>query len=90
MQTRLGFFVGLGLGLAFSLGFAVASWTTPRAEAQVDTPAPAVTCGWPSRWEYQEIRHGWDDGRWAREAGAQGWRYVTTMGGALVFERPAH
>ncbi len=82
MQTRLGFWVGLGLGLAFSAGFAVASWTTPHAQAQ---SAPTT------RWTYRTIHHGWDEGRWAQEAGAQGWRFVgfdSTDAHTLIFEMP--
>lgn len=81
MQSKLGFWVGLGLGLAFSLGFAVASWTTPHAQAQ---SAPVT------RWTYHTVHHGWDNGRWAAEMGAQGWRFVGFEYGnahVLIFER---
>lgn len=86
MQTRLGFFVGLGLGLAFSLGFAVATWLTPHASAQ--TTAGAL----PARWEYMIVDHGFDHGRWANEQGAQGWRFVgydIRREHEMIFERPA-
>lgn len=87
MQTRLGFLVGLALGLAFSLGFAVATWITPHAEAQ------ASSYGWPARWEYTVVEHGFDGGRWANEQGRDGWRFAgfdAANGHTLVFERPAH
>ena len=82
MHTQHGFWVGLAVGLAFSVGFAVASWTTPRAEAQSATGV---------RWRYRTIHHGWDDGRWAQEMGAQGWRFVGFEYGdnhVLIFEQP--
>ena len=80
MKTQMGFWVGLALGLAFSAGFAVASWA-PRAEAQTAA----------GRWEYRTVHHGWDEGRWAQELGAQGWRFIGFEFGnphILIFERP--
>lgn len=64
MNTKLAFAFGLGVGLAFSLGFAAAlALTTPHASAQSARP----------RYEYLRMDHGWDGGRWAREAGQEGW-----------------
>lgn len=88
MQTRLGFLVGLGLGLAFSLGFAVATWMTPHAEAQASS-----SYGWPARWEYMVVNHGFDHARWANEQGRDGWRFVGydhREEHEMIFERPAH
>jgi len=80
MNARTGFFMGLALGLTFSLGFAAATWTTPTASAQRGGP----------RYEYRTINHGWDDGRWANEAGREGWELIGFEYGnphKLLFER---
>lgn len=68
MTVRHGFWFGLALGLTFAFGFAAALVVLPRAQAQ---SGPGV-----ERWEYLRHDHGWDDGRWAREAGQQGWELV--------------
>ena len=80
MSTRHGFWFGLALGLFFAFGFMAANALTPTAEAQS-----------ARRFEYLSIHHGWDDGRWAAEAGRRGWRFVGFEYGnshILIFERP--
>ncbi|WP_236605077.1 hypothetical protein [Sandaracinus amylolyticus] len=82
MTARHGFWLGLALGLTFALGFAAAVLVLPRAEAQ---SAPGT------RWRYMTVRHGWDEGRWANEAGQNGWRFVgfdASSAHVLIFERP--
>lgn len=84
MTTRHGFLFGLALGLMFSLGFGAATLLTPRASAQTGA----------QRWDGLRIDHGWDDGRWAREAGAQGWELVAvdfnehSSNRGMYFKRP--
>ncbi|MCB9594065.1 MAG: hypothetical protein H6719_15130 [Sandaracinaceae bacterium] len=81
MHGKHGFWIGLGLGLFFSLGFLTATAMAPTAEAQRNR----------QRWEYRTINHGWDQARWANEAGQQGWRFVGFEYGnahKLLFERP--
>ena len=81
MNIKHGFWLGLALGLFFSMGFVTATLVVPTADAQ----AP------PRRFEYRTIDHGWDDGRWANEAGRQGWRFLGFEFGnphKLIFERP--
>lgn len=80
MQMKHGFWMGLALGLVFSLGFVTATVITPTAEAQRG-----------ERYQYRTIDHGWDQGRWANEAGREGWRFIGFEYGnphKLLFERP--
>lgn len=66
MNITKGFALAVALGFAFGLGCATAVTVIPPARAQTGV----------ERWEYLEIRHGWDDGQWANEAGAEGWEFV--------------
>lgn len=79
MTMKQGFWIGLAMGFCFVLGCSAAITIIPNARAQ-STP----------RWEYLEIRHGWDGGQWAAEAGRQGWELVQFDRGdqQMVFKRP--
>ena len=67
MDIKKGFAIGAALGFAFGLGCATAATVIPPVRAQSTSV---------ERWEYLEIQHGWDDVRWANEAGQQGWELV--------------
>ncbi len=82
MTLKHGFWIGIALGFSFVLGCGAAVTLIPPAAAQ-STP----------RYEYLTIDgHGWDDGRWANEAGREGWRFVGFDRGAMdmIFERELH
>ena len=79
MTTKQGFWIGLAMGLCFAVGWAAALASVSPARAQSGR-----------RFEYMTVGHGFDGGRWANEAGAQGWRFVGFDGGnshMLIFER---
>jgi hypothetical protein len=77
MDIKKGFSFGLALGFAFGLGCATAVTVIPPARAQSTSV---------QRWEYLRVDHGWDDARWANEAGQQGWELVQVgdPGGYMV------
>ena len=65
MTVKQGFWIGMAMGFCFALGCGAAITVIPPARAQST-----------QRWEYLEIEHAWDAGRWANEAGAEGWELV--------------
>ena len=67
MDIKKGFAIGVALGFAFGLGCATVATVIPPARAQTSA----------MHWEYMTIDHDWDDGRWARDADAEGWEFVT-------------
>lgn len=80
MTVKRGFWIGMAMGFCFALGCGAAITVIPPARAQ-STP----------RWEYLTVHHGWDGGRWANEAGAQGWEFVAfdqASSHQLIFKRP--
>ena len=82
MNSRLSaFLLGLSFAAVYVLGCATARMIEPRVSAQEAPPGV-------QRWEYVMIHHGWDDGRWANEAGAQGWELIQFGAGHQVFKRP--
>lgn len=83
MNSKLSaFLLGLSFAAVYVLGCATAPMIEPRASAQEAPPGV-------QRWEYLKINHGWDGGRWASEAGAQGWELVQYgPGDQQVFKRP--
>ena len=72
------FWIGALMGFSFAVGCGAAVLVIPAARAQ-STP----------RYEYLGIDQGWGGGRWANEAGAEGWHLVGILpvGGTMVFER---
>lgn len=82
MNSRLSaFLLGLSFAAVYVLGCATARMIEPRVFAQEAPPGV-------QRWEYLRIEHGWDAGRWANEAGAQGWELVAIGPGLQTFKRP--
>ena len=71
------FWIGVAMGFSFAVGCGAAVLVIPPARAQ-STP----------RYEYLTISHAWDGGRWANEAGAEGWHFLAMVGlNTLAFER---